>query len=518
MINNIMNFVLSFLAAIIVEAIGLAVWESTRHPMFTFFGSRIGIVWFGFALALVFSIFMTWKFARKAPAAEKTPVSGGLTKERMQKMIQKEDYAQFYRELAEVPQEKRAELLGGNTPEETLPAHSRHPAVVKAERQFVAFDLHVPPLASPKYQSWFGGLPLVPKNFTWPSYQNKDGNLIPMAFLLQLDCSQISVEAGLGLMPEKGLLQFYCGTGRDVGHIFVVRYFEETSASFSLAPMPATLPPLTLRPWMKDLSVKASMASRLLPRWTFDLLQLEIPSDYFEQDDVDRNYWVFPTDYQLEHVDWSDQIEARPDYPLKWPSPVARPFTTFPQDWRAVLIACIRILEYIDRPLPSHGKERIAEIRSQATKWLDMARQTELHAALTQRQSDDFWAWVETNDAQLYKGSAENEAAALTISYPSGTSAALSEQAIELVRLQKTFPVFNRGQLRVSSPNRLLSAGSDVQDMSAEVATDHIMLLEVSSSELLGLHIGDGVLQFWIKPDDLKAKRFDKVKLMAGSY
>jgi hypothetical protein len=34
----------------------------------------------------------------------------------------------------------------------------------------------------------------------------------------------------------------------------------------------------------------------------------------------------------------------------------------------------------------------------------------------------------------------------------------------------------------------------------------------------LGHHFGEGVYQFWITPEDLKARRFDKVELSADAY
>jgi len=38
-------------------------------------------------------------------------------------------------------------------------------------------------------------------------------------------------------------------------------------------------------------------------------------------------------------------------------------------------------------------------------------------------------------------------------------------------------------------------------------------LLELSSDEGLAHYFGEGVYQFWIRPEDLAARRFDRVEL-----
>lgn len=519
MINKIFNFILTFLAACVVQMLAFAVWQSTQDQMATLNGSRIGIVWVGLALSVVFAILVTWVFARKELVAKLTEPTTALTVERLAKLTRSGDYTQMFREIAEVPQEQRSALLGGSAEVPMEKRRARNPAVQNAERQFVAFDVNVPPLASPKYQSWFGGLPLVTHSFVWPSYEQKDGKSVPLAFLLQLDCAQLSSKAGLGLMPHEGLLQFYIDTAEGLGKSFAVRYIDRTGKLLSLAKMPSDLPPLfdaQGKSWMIDLPDASALATQLLPRWTFDLVHLVIPSEFFGVEDDERNYWDFPTDYELEGVDWSGQFEVQPDFQLRKSSPAARPCSNFPQDWRAVLISCATILKSLERHRTD--KDKMADIHSHATRWLTLARDHEQHAALSQMQSDEFWAWIEQNNAQLYLGRAAEEALAATASDPNGTGVTLSSDGLDFIRRQKRFPVFHNGNLKVDKPIRLLSAGSDVQGMSEDVARDHIMLLELSSDPLLGLNIGEGVLQFWIKPEDLEARHFDEVVLLAGAY
>ena len=45
-----------------------------------------------------------------------------------------------------------------------------------------------------------------------------------------------------------------------------------------------------------------------------------------------------------------------------------------------------------------------------------------------------------------------------------------------------------------------------------------MLLLELSSRRSIGHEFGEGVLQFLVKPADLRAARFEKVKLVASAY
>ena len=73
-------------------------------------------------------------------------------------------------------------------------------------------------------------------------------------------------------------------------------------------------------------------------------------------------------------------------------------------------------------------------------------------------------------------------------------------------------------EVMAPTPNRMMGAPSFVQGYVDHYVYDYVLLLEVMSSSSIGLELGDGVLQFMIKPDDLAARRFDRVKAIASSY
>jgi hypothetical protein len=59
---------------------------------------------------------------------------------------------------------------------------------------------------------------------------------------------------------------------------------------------------------------------------------------------------------------------------------------------------------------------------------------------------------------------------------------------------------------------------SFVQGAVEEYLEEWVLLLELSSRRPIGLEFGEGVLQFMIRPADLRDKRFDKVQLIASAY
>ena len=68
----------------------------------------------------------------------------------------------------------------------------------------------------------------------------------------------------------------------------------------------------------------------------------------------------------------------------------------------------------------------------------------------------------------------------------------------------------------MTTSDRMLAPPVDVQGYQWDRATTHLLLLELSSNA--GHEFGEGIYQFWITPDDLRARRFDKVELTADAY
>ena len=86
--------------------------------------------------------------------------------------------------------------------------------------------------------SAFGGLPVLPQNYVWPSFADE-----PLLFLGQINCSEVRAAIGPNPLPERGLLQFY----GDHDEVFgcgpygssAVLYFQDPGG---LQPAPAPIP------------------------------------------------------------------------------------------------------------------------------------------------------------------------------------------------------------------------------------------------------------------------------------
>jgi hypothetical protein len=59
---------------------------------------------------------------------------------------------------------------------------------------------------------------------------------------------------------------------------------------------------------------------------------------------------------------------------------------------------------------------------------------------------------------------------------------------------------------------------SEVQGDAGTYINDWLLLLELNDSPQTGIPLCEGVLQFMIRPEDLRARRFDQVELIITGY
>ena len=73
-------------------------------------------------------------------------------------------------------------------------------------------------------------------------------------------------------------------------------------------------------------------------------------------------------------------------------------------------------------------------------------------------------------------------------------------------------------EVHAPTPSHMLGPPSYVQGDVEELMDEHVLLLEVTSGSGPGHHFGDGVLQYLIRPEDLRQGRFDRVKAVISGY
>ncbi|MBR6801616.1 MAG: DUF1963 domain-containing protein [Eubacteriaceae bacterium] len=98
-------------------------------------------------------------------------------------------------------------------------------------------------------QSKFGGRPLLPENFEWPTFRSYDDNITrPLSFFCQINLAEVKQYDKDNMLPEKGIMSFFyeCESScwgfdpRDNGSARVF-YFEDISSLIE-TPLPEDLP------------------------------------------------------------------------------------------------------------------------------------------------------------------------------------------------------------------------------------------------------------------------------------
>ena len=169
---------------------------------------------------------------------------------------------------------------------------------------------------------------------------------------------------------------------------------------------------------------------------------------------------------------------------------------------------------------PEAKDARLAAIAAEAQSWFDRAAAEPPFAAVPQADSDSFWELLSRNE-QLSRymiidaviPSIESSLAA-----SSEAAARVPAEVADRVRSRHALAVRTETGFHVNIPDRMLAPPVDVQGNQWERATTHLLLLEISSNDGLGHRFGEGVYQFWIAPDDLRAGRFDRVELTSDAY
>ena len=100
-------------------------------------------------------------------------------------------------------------------------------AIERARRARIAIKHIFPPRLPQRSMSYFGGLPIVPEDFDWPTIHNRHGRLERLTFMAQIDCADLPAGPARDMFPTSGYLYFFAPMvdtfGPDAAH-FVVRY------------------------------------------------------------------------------------------------------------------------------------------------------------------------------------------------------------------------------------------------------------------------------------------------------
>ncbi len=416
-----------------------------------------------------------------------------------------------------------------------------HTAVEAARWRPIVFRETYPPPAEPGL-SFYGGAPIAPKDFKWPRV-GAYGQGAPLHFVMQWDCAALARLDATGLLPRSGALYAFCDLswGDEMPFRFV--HVDGPATDWVEASPPADLGPVFgdegahLCPYATArLSRDERGAPTLLPRWPFAPVAIDYPPPPPDSDDDEtsgRLYWSErpPVAEALLAAQNSlgASMAAPPD---PTPRPFARPFAAFPQDWAAVRVVCADAMDRLHRPqylsryeflpdLDDEGRARMAAQWFQdAAEEYGRALRFAPGAATSQDDADEIWAFFETIRPVLEPRFEKllDSCVDATLGLRGEAARAIPDELIARNAARHMLAVATDSEVFATTPNHMFGPPSYVQGDVEEFVDAHLLLLELSSSKAIGLELGEGVLQFLIAPDDLRAARFDRVKLVRTGY
>jgi Domain of unknown function (DUF1963) len=416
------------------------------------------------------------------------------------------------------------------------PPRQDDPRKLRASRdQAILLRRHFPP--RPGDLSHWGGVPLAPLGFTWPFFADETGQDRALHHVLQLSCADIPEEARLGLMPDMGQLYVFLDLDWGTHWKWSVRYETGEPSALVPAPVPASLPRAYAHRDTWGWARRDEDWPRLLPFWSIDPLHLTgglsaAPVD--EDGETEHDFWpgTIPLARRLEAIDGA--IVPTHYYENRYESgALVRPFANYPHDWQAVRIAMGHAARQAERGhldryvkrgdlLEVEAVNRLASMREAIARWSARADAEEPFDALTPTESDAVWQFFLDHQEVALFGLSEavNDAVDCTLSGNPDAARVLPAEALDLVRGHHALANRNEdGKLHIyDNIGRMLCPPSFVQGDAEERIGEWLLLLELADTRPLGHHLAEGVFQFWIRPADLAARRFDLVELTASAY
>ena len=432
------------------------------------------------------------------------------------------------------------DVAGSEAPASPATTITIDPAVLASWHQAIVFREQFPPESNASL-SFYGGAPVVPAGFVWPTGMNGT----PLHFLLQVDCRAIPAEARLDSLPGDAVLHFFLDLewGGPAGYrVFCHADPDET---WHEAQVPADLPPVYGEDarhawsWVDPRGMPGDAAlPRLLPHWAFDPVAIHLPefehdADDGEDDDIAAGCWWRDNDLVREALANAQGAPVRQAQPpvVDDDGALARPFPEFPHDWRAIAITSALVIENVrgtafEQACKRHGLDDAA---TEALREQYLAEAGECHAwseshspfKRTPRDASDmFWEWFAglKGVASLIMREAAVQSVEATLAGSPGSARRLGVEALALIEARHALALELDTGVFAPTPNRMLAPASFVQGALAELEEPELLLLEVSSGDPIGHRFGEGVFQFTILPADLRARRFDNVRLTISAY
>lgn len=450
-------------------------------------------------------------------------------------------------------------------------------AIDAARARFIVFRHSYPPPPHPGL-SFYGGAPIGPAGLAWPRGE-ADGR--PLTFVMQWDAAALAAEDATGLLPPDGALYLFSNLGWGTALSFRFVHVGDDGQQWSALTLPPDLPaipgarhgaapPLTSR----HVPPERRHAPRLLPQWPFVPVGIDYPAPTQPDDANDGPlFWADGPEVQEALLRAQDPL-ATPQAPkARGPALFARPFAAFPHDWAAVRVMAAAVLDKLARPSAidwsaidwrrvGPGAEEAGRVallaawHTEASSLYDEAIAHPAGATVAADRADALWDRIARFEPLLSPtfDALVNVAVNLSLGLGSEAASAIPARRVEAcadwhklatVTLRDAYPhefkpdrhdlpqpeldaLYARaraaGELKqvrdvwAPPPDRMFGPPSYVQGDVEELVEEWLLLLELPVSSALGVPMGDGVLQFLIRPADLRLRRFDRVQAICTGY
>lgn len=430
-------------------------------------------------------------------------------------------------------------------------------AVYESAADDIVFVRKFPPDAAHPASSYFGGLPRLPSELSWP-YSSYSGRHI--SFLAQIDLGSLPSIQWRSRLPAEGTLFFFANTafdryepGKDKwGHVLFVPYscigLEKCDAPGDLMPIHGGSTAFHVK-WIMH-GENSPLVPRLFPYWPVDPLIVRT----FANESLARS-GVNPRAGELRDVRAAEErriltgifgepVPRRtigryyasrdggpsPHGPLPPSGYALKPIVygdpwlpdeTWPYAWVFAEIFCTRLLDnghrYMTHPEP---------LEERARQWRGKAQAAGLFLPMSAQARAEFRTWVRSiplADRSSPKGERlppSYEYKWITDSLIYGVDACLGYAHPGQRLLPGHILPLIDGRHRIFTGDdqgfrfvrhQLLGAPRAVQSATDEFGASHLLLAQFDYDPGCLWEWGDtGTLQFWIKPEYLKACRFDR--------
>jgi Domain of unknown function (DUF1963) len=386
-----------------------------------------------------------------------------------------------------------------------------------AEKDESALILHRAPFPRPDDPalSYLGGLPRLPQGVRWPRVRRRDedgegsGDIAP-TFVGQIDLADLPESCLRSGLPKRGTLYFFCNTQFvDVGDPSCkVIYHPESSGDFPECAPPADLMRLGgtydryLRPWTLPGSLESSVDFKFA--LTVEPKMSAEPG--IEQEEDPPVVWI-------QEVGLGSFFLWRSPLLHSWPYSAV-----FAETYRNALLGEAEHARFGYDGNEWGGYDGVRQLIGLLPDLSGLSAFTELDEEVRgawRRALAGFWPEFEQK-CQSSQGLYAHRCADLLLETARhcarlGFSHAFFDQATDGGRLAAALASEPHHLAMSELPHQMLGAGTPVQDAPFEHASD-VLLLQVSGADSIGMNDGcGGVLQFWVKPGDMKAKYFGKV-------